>query len=124
VDLRLLPLDGNFYLGPGSGEALNEHIVGARWPEADKRLEMLEGAVQVIRTLWQGGAQHFEQASELVTEEMLAAEVPCGPDVDRHVEAIREYAEAGFDELYINQIGPEQDAFFEAYREQVLPRVR
>jgi len=67
---------------------------------------------------------HFEQASTLVTEEMIAESVPCGPDVDRHVEQIRAYEEAGFDELYINQIGPDQDAFFAAYRERVLPLVR
>jgi G6PDH family F420-dependent oxidoreductase len=224
-------LDGRFSLGVGSGEALNEHIFGDRWPGADERLEMLEEAVEVIRTLWRGGVkdhrgrhyrlehcrvydlpddpppilvsgfgrksvelaarigdgyctvgpdaesvalfragakpgtivqgglkvcwdadeakarqlvhrlwpneglpgelaqvlptpEHFEQASELVTEEMLASEHACGPDVDKHVEAINAYAEAGFDELYVNQIGPEQDAFFEAYRDRVLPRVR
>ena len=54
---------------------------------------------------------------------MLAEEVPCGPEVDRHVEAIRAYAQAGFDELYVQQIGPEQDRFFEAYRRQVRPRI-
>ena len=202
-----------------------------RWPEADERLEMLEEAVEVIRTLWQGGVQdhrgrhyrvahariydlpaspppivvsgfgpkaielaarigdgfatvgpdadavsqfrsgardgavvqgglkvcwgedereavrtvhrlwpneelpgelaqvlptpeHFMQASTLVTEEMIAESLPCGPDVDKHVEAIKAYAEAGFDELYVNQIGPDQDAFFEAYRERVLPALR
>ena len=41
-------LDGRFNLGVGSGEALNEHILGDRWPEADVRLEMLEEAVEVI----------------------------------------------------------------------------
>lgn len=224
-------LDGRFCLGVGSGEALNEHIFGDRWPEADERLEMLEEAVEVIRLLWQGGVhdhrgrhyrlehcrlydlpdqpppivvsgfgpkatdlaarigdgyctvgpdsesvrlyrskakngslvqggmkvcwdaderrarktvhrlwpndalpgelaqvlptpEHFEQASQLVTEDMVADEVPCGQDVDQHVAAIKEYADAGFDELYINQIGPEQDAFFAAYRDEVLPRVR
>jgi hypothetical protein len=61
--------------------------------------------------------ERFQQVSELVTEEMVADEVPCGPDVDRHVAAIKEYEDAGFDELYINQIGPEQDAFFAAYRD-------
>jgi hypothetical protein len=55
---------------------------------------------------------------------MVAEQTPCGPNVDRHVRAIREYAEAGFDELYVSQIGPEQDGFFTFYREQVLPRVR
>ncbi len=39
--------------------------------------------------------EHFEQASELVTEELLAEDAPCGPDVDRHVEAIQAYADAG-----------------------------
>src|SRR5436305_5308910 len=50
-------LEGRFTLGLGSGEALNEHILGDRWPQADERLEMLEEAVEVIRTLWQGGMQ-------------------------------------------------------------------
>src|SRR4051794_11595482 len=49
--------DGRFNLGVGSGEALNEHILGDHWPEADVRLELLEEAVEVIRTLWQGGQQ-------------------------------------------------------------------
>jgi G6PDH family F420-dependent oxidoreductase len=224
-------LDGRFCLGLGSGEALNEHIFGDRWPAADERLEMLEEAVEVIRLLWQGGVQshrgrhyrleharvydlpntpppvvisgfgpkavelaarigdgfctvgpdaesvsqfrdrarsgtfvqgglkvcwgddaaqarktvhrlwpneglpgelaqvlptpeHFEQASTLVSEELATADTPCGPDVDAHVEAINAYAEAGFDELYVNQIGPDQDAFFAAYRDHVLPKVR
>jgi G6PDH family F420-dependent oxidoreductase len=45
---------GRFRLGLGSGEALNEHILGTVWPTADVRLEMLEEAVQVIRDLWSG----------------------------------------------------------------------
>src|SRR3989440_6704239 len=52
-----LLLEGRFALGLGSGEALNEHILGDRWPRADERLEMLEEAVAVIRCLWQGGMQ-------------------------------------------------------------------
>src|ERR1700710_3008224 len=47
--------EGRFNLGVGSGEALNEHILGDRWPEADVRLEMLEEAVEGIRLLWAGG---------------------------------------------------------------------
>ena len=49
--------------------------------------------------------------------------MPCGPDLDAHLAAIQAYADAGFDELYINQIGPEQDEFFAAYRDEVLPRL-
>ena len=50
-------LEGRFRLGLGSGEALNEHILGDPWPEADERLEMLEEAVEVIRMLWEGGVK-------------------------------------------------------------------
>ncbi|MEA2191170.1 MAG: hypothetical protein QOI73_1291 [Solirubrobacteraceae bacterium] len=51
-------LPQRFRLGVGSGEALNEHVFGARWPSADVRLEMLEEAIAVIRLLWQGGFKH------------------------------------------------------------------
>ena len=50
-------MPGRFFLGIGSGENLNEHILGDRWPEVEVRLEMMEEAVEVIRTLWQGGVQ-------------------------------------------------------------------
>src|SRR4051794_35341200 len=247
-------LEGRFHLGVGSGEALNEHILGDRWPEADVRLEMLEEAVEVIRTLWQGGQHshrgthytvenarvydlpdepppilvsgfgpkaiklaarigdgfcttspdkeavdlyrseggkgpvhggtkvcfmapdrgavdpsrpgggkgpaqggtkvcfmadeaqarapaprlwpnealpgelaqvlptpsHFEQACELVEPEMLVT--PVGPDIDQHVESLRQYADAGVDELFVQQIGPERDAFFDTWAREVLPR--
>jgi coenzyme F420-dependent glucose-6-phosphate dehydrogenase len=45
---------GRFYLGLGAGEALNEHIVGAYWPEAVARLEVLAEAIEVIRKLFTG----------------------------------------------------------------------
>ncbi len=43
-----------FFLGVGTGEALNEHIVGRRWPPPEVRLEMLEEAIEVMRKLWAG----------------------------------------------------------------------
>jgi hypothetical protein len=57
-----------------------------------------------------------------VTEEMVAEAVPCGPDIDRHVAAIQEFADAGVDELYVQQIGGLTKEFFEAYAREVLPR--
>jgi len=48
-------LPGRFFLGVGTGENLNEHVTGAKWPAPDERLEMLEEAVDVIRKLWEGG---------------------------------------------------------------------
>lgn len=48
-------MPGRFSLGLGTGEKLNEHILGDRWPPVRKRQEMLEEAVEVIRGLWEGG---------------------------------------------------------------------
>src|SRR3954470_21318797 len=53
-------LEGRFTLGVGSGEALNEHILGDPWPNADRRLEMLEEAVALIRELWTGDVVAWE----------------------------------------------------------------
>jgi len=50
-------LPGRFVLGVGTGENLNEHVTGARWPAPDERIEMLEEAIEVMRLLWQGGEQ-------------------------------------------------------------------
>src|SRR4051794_6045977 len=47
--------DGRFTLGVGTGEALNEHVLGDVWPSIDTRLEMLEEAVALMRELWEGG---------------------------------------------------------------------
>jgi G6PDH family F420-dependent oxidoreductase len=65
---------------------------------------------------------HFEQASELVTEEQIADVIPCGPDLDAHLEKIREYEDAGFDELYVQQVGGGHERMFELYTEEILPR--
>ncbi|HEY7795702.1 MAG TPA: TIGR03557 family F420-dependent LLM class oxidoreductase [Gaiellaceae bacterium] len=50
-------LQGRFTLGVGTGENLNEHVTGARWPAPDERIELLEEAIAVMRLLWQGGEQ-------------------------------------------------------------------
>ena len=52
-------MPGRFFLGVGTGENLNEHVLGDKWPPADVRTEMLEEAVEVLRLLWQGGNQSF-----------------------------------------------------------------
>ena len=166
-------LGGRFRLGVGTGEALNEHILGTPWPEAQVRLEMLEEALQIIRQLFTGeqtshrggtkpvygglkvcwGAdreealrtahhlwaneqlpgelpqilptpRHFEQASELVTEERVASAVPCGDHPKTHLEALSAFVDAGFDTVYVNQIGKDQQGFFDFYRTKVLPQLR
>jgi G6PDH family F420-dependent oxidoreductase len=224
-------MPGRFFLGVGTGENLNEHILGARWPSAPERREMLEEAVGVLRLLWHGGEQsyrgrhykvdhariydvpdplppiyiaaagplaaalaggigdgliavgpspevvkafraaggagkpcygqahvcwaptdadarrvahewwptaavpgelgqelplprHFEQASERVTEDDVAEVVVCGPDPEAHVAKLQELAEAGFDHVYVGQVGPDQEGFFRFYEREMLPRLR
>lgn len=73
--------------------------------------------------------RHFEQASRLVTPDMVAESMPGGDDVSAHVEAFRPYAEAGFDDIHISQIGgsrsgTEAEGFFEFYARKVLPELR
>ena len=46
--------EGRFFLGMGTGERLNEHITGERWPSTGERRAMLEEAVTVIKDLWSG----------------------------------------------------------------------
>ncbi len=219
--------EGRFWFGVGSGEALNEHVVARRWPEAAIRLEMLEEAVGIIRRLWTGeeishsgryfevenarlytrydtpppvyvsafgqqsarlaarigdglvstkpGSQiiewfrdagghgpklgqlkvawaatqqdgedlvferwptsglrgelsqelrtpkHFEQATAPLHKEDVVRSTPCGPDPEPHIRAIEQYAEAGYDELYVTQVGPDQEGFLRFYAREVLP---
>ena len=47
-------LPGRFFLGVGTGENLNEHVLGQRWPSTQIRREMLAEAVEVMRLLWSG----------------------------------------------------------------------
>jgi G6PDH family F420-dependent oxidoreductase len=108
------PVQGGLKVCYGDNEAAARATVYHLWPN-----EALPGELaQILPT-----PAHFEQASQLVTEELATADVPCGPDIDAHVAAIQAYADAGFDELYVNQIGPDQDQFFAAYRDEVLPRL-
>ena len=223
-------MEGRFFLGVGTGEELNEHVTGARWPSPDARLEMLEEAIEVMRLLWQGGYQthlgkhytveqariytlpdepvpiavaasqpraarlagrlgdafigvapdeeligefeegggkskprygqlhvsyaeseeegrktaheiwpnaamggalgqelattsHYEAVAELVSEEDVAESVVCGPDPDRHLEEIRAYEKAGFDHVFVHQIGPRQDAFLRFYEREIIPQL-
>jgi len=66
---------------------------------------------------------HFEQAAAVVTEEMVADAVACGPDPERHARAISEYLEAGFDEVYVSQIGPDLGGFLSFYDSELRRRI-
>jgi hypothetical protein len=92
---------------------------GARTAHRVWRNEQLPGELaQVLPT-----PRHFEQASTLVTEEMIAKSVPCGPDPERYIRTVRSFVDAGFDEVHVQQIGPDQEAFFEFWADQVAPEI-
>jgi coenzyme F420-dependent glucose-6-phosphate dehydrogenase len=222
-------MPGRFFLGVGSGENLNEHILGDHWPPPPVRQDMLAEAVAVIRQLWEGGYQsfdgqfftvenariytlpqelpaivmaaagpsaaelagqvadgmwsvapdaelvstyeqaggtgprygqvkmcwagdqdearktvsewwpnagiggelsqelplprHFEQAAALVTPDDLAEKVPMGPDPEQYVEQVKAFVDAGFTHVYLHQIGPDQEGFFDFFRRELAPRL-
>jgi G6PDH family F420-dependent oxidoreductase len=73
--------------------------------------------------------KHFEQASKLVTEQMTRESIAYGDDIGRHVDVFAPYADAGFDEIYISQMGGAEKAsssegFFDFYARSVLPKIR
>ena len=223
-------LKGGFTLGVGTGEALNEHAVGARWPSYDLRMEMLEEAVALMRRLWEGdfvttrgkhyevenariytlpdeppkvfvsgfgpkateaaarfgdgyistspdpellrtfkklsndkpaqagfkvawaptrdegvdhahrlwpnaglpgelaqvlpSVRHLEQATQLVTRESTEQSVVAGPDPDQHLEELQKYVAAGYDEVYVANMGPHSIEMIEGWGRDVLPRLR
>jgi coenzyme F420-dependent glucose-6-phosphate dehydrogenase len=223
-------MPGRFFLGVGTGENLNEHVLGDKWPAPDERLEMLEEAVGMIRLLWEGGYQthrgkhytveqariytlpeqppeicvaaaqpnaaelagrigdgfigvapeadlvdkfeqaggkgkpryghltacwatsedeakqiayenwpnaglegplnqelaipaYFEAAAAMVAPDDLAETLPLGPDPGRYLDAIKEFEDAGYDHVYIHQIGPDQDGFIEFAQRELMPRL-
>ena len=223
-------MSGRFVLGIGTGENLNEHILGDRWPEYEVRAEMLEESVEVMRLLWQGGYQshhgkyytvenarlytlpdelppiviaaggtksaelaarigdglmntspdeevikafeegggaslpkygkismcwaeseaearktafeqwpnaaikgelsrelplpmHFEQAAQMVTEDDVAESIICGNNPQKVLDMIEKYVNIGFDHIFIHQIGPDQEGFFNFYQQSLLPEL-
>jgi G6PDH family F420-dependent oxidoreductase len=222
--------DGRFTLGLGSGERLNEHVVGQGWPNVSVRQEMLREAIEIIRLLWSGGYHsyqgrhltledarvfdlpdepppvivaaggeeaarmaaelgdglfatepkpaltstygtsggkgprycevplawapdeasaldsarekfrfgltgwkvmselpnpvNFEAATALITRDHMRDQVGYGPDPERHMEVIREFAAAGFDNLCLVNSGPDPEGFFEFFEKELAEPVR
>jgi G6PDH family F420-dependent oxidoreductase len=65
----------------------------------------------------------FESLAKLVTEDAIAEQIACGPDPELHVSKIRPYLEAGFDHVYLHQVGPDQAGFFRFAQDELLPRL-
>jgi coenzyme F420-dependent glucose-6-phosphate dehydrogenase len=69
-------------------------------------------------------AQFAKIAAAMVREDDVAKDVVCGPDAAAHIAAIRKYADAGFDHVYVHQVGPDQAGFLGFYRSEILPAFR
>ena len=223
-------MEGRFFLGVGTGENLNEHILGHHWPPIHVRREMLAEAVKILRLLWRGGMNNhegkyftleqaqiftlpdrpppimvaagasrsaelagtigdgmistspkanlvrkfrasdggaekpcygqikvcwarsleeakqiahewwpiaglpgslmsqlptptdFEAAAALVSADAVAEEIVAGPDAEAYIAKINSYHAAGFDHVYLHQIGPDQDGFFKFCEREILPK--
>jgi G6PDH family F420-dependent oxidoreductase len=66
----------------------------------------------------------FAAASKHVSPEAVAQVVSCGPSVERHLEAIDRYIQAGYDHLILLQIGPDQDRFCDLFERELAPALR
>jgi coenzyme F420-dependent glucose-6-phosphate dehydrogenase len=83
-------MPGRFFLGVGTGENLNEHVLGAKWPAPDERLEMLEEAVVLMRQLWEGGYQ-THRGKHYTVENLRIFDLPDDP-IDVAVAAMQPQA--------------------------------
>lgn len=73
-----LLFDGRFFLGVGTGEALNEHVLGQRWPVIEHRQEMLAEALEIFRELWTGETTDYH-GTHFVVENARLYDVPEEP---------------------------------------------
>lgn len=71
-------MEGRFFLGVGSGELLNEHIFGGRWPRPDERLEMFDEALEIIRKLWAGEYETY-RGRHYTVEQARLYDAPAEP---------------------------------------------
>ena len=66
---------------------------------------------------------NFDAASKPVTPELVGERIPCGPDPDPYLEAIRTYTDAGFDRVALYQIGDDQEGFFRFWEQELRPQL-
>jgi coenzyme F420-dependent glucose-6-phosphate dehydrogenase len=66
--------------------------------------------------------RYIEEAVEAVSLEEIGKDIVCGPDPQRHLEAIGEFARAGFDHVYVHQVGPAQEEFMRFYEREIIPQ--
>jgi G6PDH family F420-dependent oxidoreductase len=100
---------GRFTLGLGSGENLNEHVVGRGWPAANVRQEMLDEAVQIIRALFDGGYVNFSGQHFRVDSAKLWDLESSGPRIGVAVSGAQSVALAGTQADVMIAVEPDQE---------------
>jgi len=65
----------------------------------------------------------FEAAAKLVSEDAVASSIVCGPDPDKYLTEIKSFVDAGFDHIYIHQVGPDQEGFFQFYQRELAAKL-
>ena len=108
------PVQGGFKAAYAASADEGARIAYEKWPNAGVPGELS----QVLPS-----PKHFEQASQLVTEDMVRQAFVCGDDPQAHLEAISKFAEAGFDEVYVANTGPHYQGLFDMYARDVLPKL-
>jgi G6PDH family F420-dependent oxidoreductase len=63
----------------------------------------------------------FAAATRTVREDDITQLIACGPDPEEHVAAINKFSEAGYDRIAVLQVGPDQEAFLDFYRNDLRP---
>ena len=58
-----------------------------------------------------------------MTDDAVAESMPVGPDPERYLESVRQYADAGYDHVYLHQVGPDQEGFFRFFERDVAPKL-
>jgi G6PDH family F420-dependent oxidoreductase len=96
-------------------EAEAKDIVSTIWPNSGLTGQLSQDLRTVI---------HFEQAVKMLSKEQRTENITCGPDPQKHKETIRQFIDAGYDHIYIHQIGPDQEGFFRFYQKEILPEFR
>jgi coenzyme F420-dependent glucose-6-phosphate dehydrogenase len=96
--------------------------------------ETLEEATENAVREWPNGGMNFpkgdirtpedfEAMAKLVRPENYKNRVLISPDLDDHIAHLRHFAELGFNEIYVHNVGRNQEAFIKAYGEKVIPAV-
>lgn len=65
---------------------------------------------------------HFEQAAKMMSVDDTVKNIVCGPDVQDYLENLQKFVDAGYDHIYIHQIGPDQEGFFGFCQRELFPQ--